>query len=426
MLKENSATTIINENQNENQLVSQWESGNLPILKPIRNKKRESTKEFEDVPLFIKVETYLDSRYDFQYNEVLNEIECKLKDESEFGPLNENNLFRELQHNRIKIGLNNLVAILRSDFVETVNPFKNYFESLPVWNEQDPDYITILGNHVKAMDQAEFNNHLKKTLVRTVACALDDNYFNKHAFILVGKTQNTGKSTFIRFLCPPALKGYISENLATIDKDSIIALSDNFIINIDELAILGKSEINTLKAFLSRDRIKIRHPFDKRPKMTPRRASFFGSTNNSEFLTDETGSVRWLCFEIETISWEYNESVNIDLVYSQAYFLWKSDFKYQLTPEEIISNEKRNKPFQRTTIEQELIQKFYKTGTKDDHELMLTATDVMTNIAVDCPSRISINIISVGKAMTSLGFIQGSERLPGRDGPSKIYYIKQI
>ena len=120
-------------------------------------------------------------------------------------------------------------------------------------------------------------------LVRTIACALLDGVFNKQAFILVHEKQNSGKSTFCRWLCPDILKNYIAENIST-DKDSHIALCENLLINMDELSTLGKSEINTLKSLFSKDTIKVRRPFEKKAISVARRASFIGSTNNSEFL----------------------------------------------------------------------------------------------------------------------------------------------
>lgn len=94
-----------------------------------------------------------------------------------------------------------------------------------------------------------------------------------------------------------------------------MCLSENFIINLDELAIFDKKEINYLKSLLSKDRVKIRRPFATRATSDARRASFFGSTNNNVFLTDETGSVRWLCFEIDSIDFAYIKNVDIDQVW---------------------------------------------------------------------------------------------------------------
>jgi len=59
-------------------------------------------------------------------------------------------------------------------------------------------------------------------LVRCIAGSMDDKYFNKHAFILVGSSQNTGKSTFCRNLCPAELNNYLSETIPN-DKDGLIS-----------------------------------------------------------------------------------------------------------------------------------------------------------------------------------------------------------
>ena len=96
---------------------------------------------------------------------------------------------------------------------------------------------------------------------------------------MVHELQNSGKTTFIRFLCPPALKNYMTENIS-FDKDSLIALIENFIINLDELATFSKVEINSLKSILSKSFIKERHPFERKAKKLSRRASFIGSTKH--------------------------------------------------------------------------------------------------------------------------------------------------
>ncbi|MFA6923840.1 MAG: BT4734/BF3469 family protein, partial [Bacteroidales bacterium] len=199
---------------------------NKEINQPQKIKVKKEISKFE------KVENYLSSIYDIRYNEVSNEVEYKPKDEKNYKQINENNIYRALNHNNIKFSLSNLIALLKSDFVTKYNPIVDYFESIPYWNkETEPDYIDILAGYVKAKDEKRFRLHFKKMLVRSVACALIDGGFNKQAFILVGEIQNSGKSTFCRWLCPPTLKDYYAENIST-DKDSLISLSENFIINL--------------------------------------------------------------------------------------------------------------------------------------------------------------------------------------------------
>ena len=175
-------------------------------------------------------------------------------DDTDFKELNADQIHRQIQKKGVNFSLGSLKSLLRSDFVIDYNPFIKYFESLDKWQNNDPDYIQELSDHVKVKERERFDYHFKKHLVRTVACALKEGSVNKQCFTLIGG-QNAGKSTFVRFLCPQKLGEYIAENIGT-DKDSLIALSENLIINLDELATLSKYEINSLKIGILQRRSK--------------------------------------------------------------------------------------------------------------------------------------------------------------------------
>jgi predicted P-loop ATPase len=296
--------------------------------------------------------------------------------------------------------LNTLCALLKSDFVEHYDPFEEYFISLGSWD--GTDYIEKLANSIKAKDQKVFNEQFKKWLVRVVACALLPDYYNKQALILVGEKQNTGKSTWCRFLCPPSLSRYIAENIST-DKDSRILLAKNILINLDELSLMGKADLNSLKAYFSKTLINERLPWGKNATVIERRCSFIGSTNQTDFLTDESGSVRWLCFEIDSIDWNYKKEIDINKVYAQAYYLFKcGNFNYNLTANEIRENEERNKAFQVLTLERELIEKYIKEKAISNG--FQTATDVMQRILEHSKGQFNLNHVQIGKALKMMGF----------------------
>ena len=403
----------------------------------LQNSESELTKKEKDENFIHKIEKqisksqfeliedYLSENYDFRYNEISNEVESRKKNEVEFKQLNENNIYRELQRGNYKISQANLAVILRSDFVETYNPFKEYFETLPEWDNKT-DHIETLANYVRATDQVRFNYHFKKMLVRVVACALIDQVFNKQAFILVGvgeKNQNSGKSTYSRFLCPPYLADYITEVFSP-DKDGQISLSENLFINLDELASLSKYEINQLKSSFSKDKVKIRRPFEKKATTSPRRASFIGSTNKAEFLTDETGSVRWLCFEVIEIDWDYKTTIDINLVWAQAYFLFKSNiFKYNLSFEDIKTNDTANRQFQKQTPEMELISDKYEPGTALNHDRFMTPFELANLLHAENTTNYKFTNENVGRALVQLGFERVQKRIGGSD-PTRGYYIK--
>ncbi len=167
---------------------------------------------------FLIAEKYLNQRYDIRYNTVSNKFEYKEKAKELYEDLNENNLYIKLQKDNINLSLNNLVALLKSDFVNRHDPFVEYFEQLPVW-DKETDHVAFLCSFIKAKDQKRFNHHFLKWLVRVVKTATQPESYNKQAFVLVSNKQNSGKSTFCRFLCPRALTQYITENIGT-DKDS--------------------------------------------------------------------------------------------------------------------------------------------------------------------------------------------------------------
>jgi predicted P-loop ATPase len=375
---------------------------------------------------FQRSEAYLLEKYDLRYNEVSNQVEFRQKDSNDdFKELNSSTIYRELEHNGYKISIANLEVILRSDFVATHNPFFEYFEKLPEWTYTDEDHIDKLANHVTAYDQKRFNYHLKKALVRTVAGIMQPGYFNKHAFIIVGKAQHSGKTTYIRFLVPPELQDYFTENISTTDKDGLISLSENFIINLDELAMLGKADINKLKSMFSMQQIKVRHPFGKKAQSTPRRASFFGSTNEDDFLIDSTGSVRWLCLEIESINFDYSNDGNIDInmVWAQAYQLFKSkSFKYDLTKQDLLENEVANLKFQKNTPEYDLLKEHYYPGTPELHDGFYTATQFLGQLNLKS-TFFKLTPEKVGKALTALGFSKKSKRLDDTN-PVYGYFFK--
>lgn len=364
--------------------------------------KGQETKSYS---IFKRVEDYLSERYVIRFNEVSTKIEFKNKDEnSPFRVLNENNIYRELQLANINFSQAKISALFNSDFVESYNPFFHYFTGLSIWDEnREPDYIDKLCDYIPTKDSTRFRLHFKKMLVRCIACALENNVFNKQVFVFVGEGQNTGKSTFCRWLCPPDLCDYITEYVNT-DKDGLIVLATNFFINMDELATLSKAEINSLKSFISKDKINIRLPFDRRASTHPRRANFIGSTNNDEFLTDETGSVRWLCFEISgKLNFDYKNDIEIDNIWKEAFTLYKNGFEYQLTPSEIKENEVANSKFYTSTDEINFINKYFEPSTQEDKGEFLTSTDIGDDIA-SRHHQFKSNPKVIGKALKALGY----------------------
>jgi predicted P-loop ATPase len=351
--------------------------------------------------IFHQAENYLTDHYELRHNSIKLEIEISPKGSTNFKTLNENSLYVEMNKRGVKIGMDKLIAILKSSFVQPFNPLKFYFENLPKWDGLT-DHIQQLCNYITCDEHAKFSVQFKKWMVRAVRCAIEDTYYNKQALILVHSKQNSGKTTFCRFLCPPALKEYLTENISD-DKDSRIALAKNILINLDELSSLAKHEINCLKALFSKDIINERLPYDRKNTIIHRTASFIGSTNMAEFLTDETGSVRWLCFEISNINWAYSQKIDINQVWAQAFSLYKENVDAELTHKDIEENETRNAKFQQLSTEAEIIPKFLSPAGEGTFDaVFMTASEISAYVSGFTSLR--LNKIMVGRAMPKCGF----------------------
>jgi predicted P-loop ATPase len=389
-------------------------------------KNRESMPEDESKSLAInEVKQALLSWYDLRFNIVKGVVEGRTKGELVFSELNENNVFIRLLSNGYRITMGNLFALLYSDFSQPYDPLLDYLDSLDPWTEGDPDYIENHSNHVRAKNQPQFNTQFKKMLVRTISCAIDDHSFNKHVFILVGAKQNTGKTTFLRLLCPPALKNYYTETISG-DKDGLISFTENLIANLDELSTKTKFELNQFKGIISIETVRVRPPYGRKAQTNPRRISFVGSTNDDSFLNDPTGSVRWLCFDIDSIDWGYSNN-DINKVWSQAYALYKSGFKFKLTNEELKENETRNEQYQQVSTEYEYVQKFLSPATVMIHDAFWTTTEIRDHIIQESDRKADIkNLDRLGKALKELGFDRVIKRIGTSSKPTRGYYVNYL
>lgn len=387
------------------------------------NKEKINSENISGNTIFHQVEDYLNDKYNLRRNIISLDVEISLKDKQEWKNCNEDSLFIELRKKNISVPMNNLISILKSDFVLNFNPLKEYFLNLPKWNNQT-DYIEKYATYIKLApgeDIDQYLYHFKKWCVRSVKCSLIDGYFNKQAFILTddGKGQNMGKSTWCRNLCPKELSKYIAEDMGGSDKDSRLLLCKNFLINLDELAALARKEINQLKSQLSKDQINERLPYDRKNSVLQRVASFLGSTNKSTFLQDETGSVRWLCFTVSKIDFSYMKNLEINNLWAQAYALsLDENFDETINRKDIEQNEIRNKKFHELTPEHDMLLKYFKKPDNPKSGEYLTATDIV-NFLINGYTRLPLKTVNMGKALSQENFDKK------KTGGSTLYHIEK-
>lgn len=355
----------------------------------------------------LTIEKYLAKRYDFRLNEVLSRLEYKTKHESNYKLLNDydlNSMYCELKNDKYKLGVDRLIRILHSKYVDKYNPFTEYFNSLDEWDGKD--YITKLSDSVKTHDNEFWKDALTHWLVGMVKSAIFDETINHQVIVLCGE-QGIGKSTFIEKLLPKQLRSYVySGTINPSNRDTLVLMSEKIIIDLDELANLNRKEEKALKELITKRTVQLRKAYGKFNENLTRRASFIGSVNDSQFLTDLTGNRRYLCFRVESFTKDFK--VNYEGLYAQVMHLIKENYKHWYEGDEITKINENNEQFRIKTPLEELIEKYYlSTNDINEAENFLNATEILNELRMVHGIQLNnTNQIFLGKVMKRLGFEQ--------------------
>ncbi|MBE6282871.1 MAG: hypothetical protein E7098_00815 [Mediterranea massiliensis] len=302
----------------------------------------------------------------------------------------------------LRMNINDLRAVMNSDFYPQFNPFRSYLMNLPQWD--GVDYIEQLANyvHVSSCEQSLHNRFFKKWFVAMLPTWLED-VVNHEILTYIGR-QGIYKSTFMRMLLPPELQSYFSaRNFAQrLSKDDKLELTEMGLVALEELDHMRPSEVNQLKAITSQHYMNERAVYGRHKERRPHIASFCGTGNNPQFLNDPTGNRRWLPFVVESIDSPVQRPFNYTGLYSQAYALWRDGFCYWFTDEDNAELAEHNRQFEEPNLEEELILTYFRKPYGTETGEFLTATRIVELIN----SYIKTPLLSknIAFAMNKLGF----------------------
>ena len=383
----------------------------------------------------VEIETYLSTHYEFRYNTVLGRTEYCSKGNNRFvkvGRYEINTLRRELDCDEsIATSSDNLYSIIESSFSPRINPVQEYFKALPLIDISDssscdgesfrdsnvlylsPKAILDLASCVVVRNSNKWLPYLTKWLVAVVANAIDDRECRNHTCLVLTGEQGKFKTTFLDLLCPPAQHGYsYTGKIYPQEKDTLTYIGQNLIVNIDDqLKALNKRDENELKNLITCPMVKYRMPYDKYVEEHPHLASFVASVNGNDFLTDPTGSRRFLPFEVLSIDIEKAKRISMDKVYAEAKALLKSGFRYWFDDDEIAELYRESEDFQVQTAEMELLLRCFEKPTEDESYSLMTTTEILTYLGVYTHQPLVAK--RMGEALKKAGYIKVSKRRNG-------------
>ena len=216
------------------------------------------------------------------------------------------------------------IAVTKVADDRSYHPIREFLSSLPEWDKV-PRVDTILVDFLGAADNAYVRAVTRKTLCGAIARVMNPGCKFDTMLVLNGP-QGKGKSTLISKLCGEWFNDSLLLN-DTKDKTAAEKLQGYWILEIGELAGLKKTEIETLRGFLSRQNDIYRASFGRRATPHPRQCVFIGTTNaENGYLRDTAGNRRF--WPVKTpgdagrASWEMTEE-EIRQIWAEALVRYK-------------------------------------------------------------------------------------------------------
>ena len=292
--------------------------------------------------------------------------------------------------------------VLNSDFSRLSHPVREYVEALPAWD--GCDRVKELCRHVSAQEPQYFEWTLHKWLVAVVAMWMSDLASNHEIFVLIG-AQGIYKTTFFRHLLPPQLRMYFWENAhnSFSSKDDHLALAENCLVEIEEMDLQSSRDISELKALATSEKVKERRPYARFREEKHRLASFCGSGNQERFLSDETGSRRWLCHKVDHIDDPRTWGLDYDQLYAQLRDELRQGFRYWFDSDEQRRVERQNEAFRIESDEEQLIRSRLRRPSAGEKVTLMNSGMICQLLNGGVVGR-GLSTRKVGIIMNSLGF----------------------
>lgn len=203
-----------------------------------------------------------------------------------------------------------------------IHPIRDQLLALPPWDGV-PRINGWLQKHFQAegldiyLDEV-FNKWLLGSITRTFEPGAKFDWMP----ILEGP-QGIGKSVFGSMLFGDRYFTDWLPNLA--DKDAALGLVGRRCVEFAELDRMRRSEVETVKAFVSRQTDNVRPPYGRKSAEYPRGVVFFGTTNRETYLQDDTGNRRFCPIKVGRLDFGAMAR-DRDALWSEALFNYQMGF----------------------------------------------------------------------------------------------------
>jgi predicted P-loop ATPase len=207
------------------------------------------------------------------------------------------------------------------------HPVRDYLDCLP---KTETSHLDNLASLALGNTDALAQKFVRLSMIAAVRRVLDPGCQVDDMLVLYGE-QGTGKTSFCRILFGA---WYRSQMPDLASKDASAALKGYWGVELAELDRVLRTENSTVKEFLSRTHDDYRPAYGRGEVHEPRQNVFIGTTNQEEFLRDETGERRYLPVQVGNIDLAWLKA-HRDEIWSEALALAKSGVPHYLSQDDI-------------------------------------------------------------------------------------------
>ena len=368
------------------------------------------------------VESFLHENYLFRFNVLNGKVEFVMKsavdeiiadNDARWRPLSDRalkSIIIRAKREDVCEGANpksDIQDLLQSEEVRAYDPILDYLNHLPRWDGQN--HVGRLFSRLPGIS-SEQTGYLTVWLRSAVAhwLQMDTLHSNECVPTLIG-AQGCGKTTFLRRLLPQHLRQYYLDHLNLSNKfDKEMALTNNLLVNLDELEAIRPSQHAALKQTLSKSKVNGRPIYGASQEDRPRYASFVATTNNPHPLTDATGSRRYICLTIPHGLYIDNAGdINYGQLYAQVLHEVRDlNVPYWFNNEEVARIQELNQNYLEQKDMAQLVTACFRKPNDDEKVKPLNCTQMLSLMQRDYPSLV-INRsarVYLGLAMKELGY----------------------
>ena len=328
--------------------------------------------------------SFLAGRYGFRFNVLTGATEFRcLPDEGNgnFRPVTERDLNAvclEAHRHGIDCWDRDVARMVHSADVPEYHPFRQYFQRLPAWDGRDRLHDLAARVSDSPLWKQAFHRWMLELAAQWAGLS-DGLHAHSTAPLLVSDEQGLGKSTFCRALLPPQLQAYYTDSVDLARPDKVERqLTEMGLLNLDEFDRIPEKKHPLLKNLMQLSALNLRKAYQRHGQALPRIASFIGTSNSRELLSDPSGSRRFICVLVE----HPIDCTGIDhaQIYAQLKAELENGERYWFSHGEENALRLHNAAFYRICPAEEVLSRYYRAAHPGEKVRLLSLPEIFARL----------------------------------------------